>query len=254
MPDKGNQENRSMGSRRGSNDVSNHSNLTPARTSVDGFLAEASRAKVPTTHGTHRLLFAIDATASRQPTWDLACELHAELFTEAARLGNIAIQLCYYRGLSEFVASRWATTSAQLRDQMAVVTCLGGKTQLNRLLAHAVDEAAAHPVRALVFIGDCFEEDEAETVRLAGQLALRALPVFVFQERGDRHAHKVFAEMARITRGAHVAFDSNAPDQLRRLFGAIAHYAVGGRDALAEFTGRIGNAQTRALLTQLGPR
>jgi hypothetical protein len=91
-------------------------------------------------------------------------------------------------------------------------------------------------------------------VRLAGQLALRTLPVFVFQERGDWRAHKVFAEIARITHGAHVAFDSNSPDQLRRLLGAVAHYTVGGRDALAEFTGRIGNAQTRALLTQLGPR
>ncbi len=58
---------------------------------------------------THRLLFALDATASRQPTWDLACELHAELFDEAARLGNIAIQLCYYRGLDEFVATPWTT-------------------------------------------------------------------------------------------------------------------------------------------------
>jgi len=209
---------------------------------------------MPTTHRTHRLLFAIDATASRQPTWDLACELHAELFTEAARVGNIAIQLCYYRGLNEFVASRWATTAAQLRDQMGSVTCLGGRTQLNRVLAHAVHETATHPVRALVFIGDCFEEDEAETVHLAGQLALRALPVFAFQERGDRRAHKVFAELARITRGAHVAFDSHSPDQLRRLLGAVAHYAVGGRDALAEFTGRIGNDLTRALLTQLGPR
>jgi len=243
-----------MSSRRGSDGASGRRDLTPATSSVDSFLAEASRAKVPVRHTTHRLLFAIDATASRQPTWDLACELHAELFTEAARLGNIAIQLCYYRGLSEFVASPWATTPAQLSDQMSAVTCLGGRTQLNRLLAHALHEAAAHPVRALVFIGDCFEEDEFATLGLAGQLALRALPVFIFQERGDRSAHKIFAEIARLTRGAHVAFDSNSPDELRRLLGAIAHYAVGGRDALVEFTGRIGNAKTRALLTQLGPQ
>jgi hypothetical protein len=240
-----------MTSRGGSDEASSHRNLSPAKTSVDSFLAEASRAKMPSSRSTHRLLFAIDATASRQPTWDLACELHAELFTEAGRLGNIAIQLCYYRGLSEFVASRWATTPTQLADQMSSVTCLGGRTQLNRVLAHAVHEAATHPVRALVFIGDCFEEDEADTLRLAGQLALRALPVFVFQERGDRHAHKIFAEIARVTRGAHVAFDSNSPDQLRRLLGAVAHYAVGGRDALAEFAASIGNDQTRALLTQL---
>ena len=42
-------------------------------------------ARTPSVRSTHRLLFGIDATASRQPTWDLACELHAELFAEAAR-------------------------------------------------------------------------------------------------------------------------------------------------------------------------
>lgn len=243
-----------MSSRSGSDGTQKRRDLAPATTSVDGFLVEAARARVPANQATHRMLFGIDATASRQPTWDLACALHAELFTEAARLGNIAIQLCYYRGLSEFVASRWATTPTQLRQQMTSVMCLGGKTQLNRLLEHAVHEAAEHPVRALVFIGDCFEEDEAAALRLAGQLAIRALPVFIFQERSDRRAHSVFAQIARVTRGAHVAFDSNSPDQLRRLLGAVAHYAVGGRDALAEFTTRIGNAQTRALLTHLGPR
>ena len=32
-----------------------------------------------------RLIFALDATMSRQPTWDQACRLQAEMFREAAR-------------------------------------------------------------------------------------------------------------------------------------------------------------------------
>ncbi len=223
------------------------------QTSVDQFLVDASRTKMPAERSTHRLLFAIDATASRQPTWDLACELHAELFAEAARAGNIAIQLCYYRGLNEFVASRWATTPDQLRDQMISVTCRGGRTQLRKVLEHAQREAARHPVRALVFIGDCFEEDGHEAVRLAGQLAIRGLPVFIFQEGNDRSASRVFTSIARLTGGAHIPFDSNSPDELRRLLGAVAHFATGGRAALEHYASRSGGAQGQALLRQLKP-
>jgi hypothetical protein len=222
--------------------------------SVDQFLAEASRAKYPVERSTHRLLFGIDATASRQPTWDLACELHAELFAEAARVGNIAIQLCYYRGLNEFVATRWATTPSQLRDHMIEVTCRGGRTQVARLLKHTLDEASRHPVRALVFIGDCFEEEDRDVLQWAGQLAIRALPVFIFQERGDRHAARIFSSIARMTGGAHVPFDGNAPEELRRLLGAVAHYAAGGRAALERYANQLGTDETQALLSQLKPK
>jgi hypothetical protein len=196
-------------------------------------------------------MFAVDATASRQPTWDLACELHAELFVEAARIGNIAIQLCYYRGVGEFVTSQWMTTPAQLREQMIAVACRGGRTQLVRLLRHTVQEAARHPLRGLIFIGDCFEEDRTEALQAAGQLALRGVPVFLFQEGRDHVAGRVFAAIARVTRGAHIPFDRSSAHELRRLLGAVAQYAVGGLPALTEFARRDGSATTQALLEQL---
>lgn len=222
-------------------------------TSVERFLSDAVRAKLPATRSTHRLMFGLDATGSRQPTWDLACELHAELFSEAARLGNIAIQLCYYRGLAEFVASVWTTTPTSLRAQMSAVSCRAGRTQIGRLLEHAAREAAQYPVRALVFIGDCFEEDVDDIVRLAGQLAIRSLPVIIFQEGGERAATRLFRSIADITHGAHIPFDGNSPEELRRLLGAVAQYTIGGHDALESYSQRIGNSQTRALLKQLGP-
>jgi hypothetical protein len=227
--------------------------LSRGTATVDRFLTAAASAKSPALRTTHRLMFGIDATASRQPTWDLACELHDELFQEAARLGNIAIQLCYFRGQNEFVASEWTTTPAQLRERMSNVVCRGGRTQLNRLLKHAAEEASRHPVKALVFIGDCFEEDERQAANAAGQLALRAVPVFLFQEGSDRTAARVFATIAGVTHGAHVAFDANGPDELRRLLGAVARYAVGGRVALEDLARQGGSAQTHALLAQLPP-
>src|SRR3546814_9870581 len=35
-----------------------------------------------------RLIFAMDATASREPTWDRACRLQGEMFKETAALGG----------------------------------------------------------------------------------------------------------------------------------------------------------------------
>jgi len=200
---------------------------------------------------THRLIFALDATASRQPTWDLATELHAALFDEAERLGNVAVQLCYFRGIGEFHASRWAQTPADLRRAMFNVHCQGGRTQLTRLLGHAADEAARNPIKALIFIGDCFEENEADMLATAGQLKLRGVPVLIFQEGHNGLAKRAFAALARLTDGACVPFDPASPAALRRLLSAAVSFAVGGRTALEDFSRRHGDGESALLLSKL---
>jgi hypothetical protein len=225
---------------------------TTGTQSVDAFLRRAQDAPLPVAGRTSaRLLFAIDATASRQPTWDLATELHAALFDEVARLGNITVQLAYFRGIGEFVASPWLATAEELKQRMLGVHCQGGRTQFLRLLAHALTEASARPVRAVVFIGDCFEESETELARLAGQLALRNLPLLLFQEGHDATAMRAFGLAARLTGGAHVPFEPGAADALRRLLGAAVRYATGGCAALADFARRSGDRGPQALLEQL---
>jgi len=224
----------------------------PRARSVDQFLADA-RATPVVKRGDApgRLIFAIDATASRQPTWDLACELHAELFAEVQRVGNLAVQLVYFRGLSDFSASPWLVRAEELRERMLGVSCRGGRTQLVRLLGHAQREAALLPVRALIYIGDAFEESETSLLSAAGQLALRNLPALMFQEGRDAIAERAFAAVATITGGAHVRFDPSSPDALRRLLGAAATFATGGRAALERFAHRTGDAGARRLLTQI---
>ena len=59
--------------------------------------------------GRGRLIFALDATASREPTWDRACRIQGEMFEATAALGGLEIQLVFYRGFSECKASRWMT-------------------------------------------------------------------------------------------------------------------------------------------------
>src|SRR5260221_10645939 len=72
---------------------------------IAAFVAKA-RAMSPHAPGARgRLVFALDATMSRQPTWDMACALQADMFREAASLGSLDLPLVYYPGLSEWRAS-----------------------------------------------------------------------------------------------------------------------------------------------------
>lgn len=215
---------------------------------VDQFLAEANVAKPPAERTTHRLIFAMDATASRAPTWDLACSLHAELFSAVRDSGNLAVQLAYYRGIDEFRYSSWSTTPDALLNTMLGVRCLGGMTQILRVINHAKRESAHQPVRALVLVGDCFEENTSQVISAAGQLAVYGVPMFLFQEGRDPTATNVFAELASITRGAHIPFRQGSADELRACLRAVATYAASGREGLRE---ALSNPMADKLLTQL---
>ena len=68
------------------------------------------------------------------------------------------------------------------------VRCLAGRTQIGRLLRYAGDQRRESRIDAVVFVGDCCEEDVDQVGHEAGQLGLLGLPVFVFQEGNDRAA------------------------------------------------------------------
>ena len=112
----------------------------------------------PQPSGTGRLIFALDATASREPTWDLASQVQGEMFLEAARLGGLEVQLVFYRGFAECKSTGWVRDGQELVRLMRAVRCVAGRTQLHRVLRHAAAEARRRPVQALVFVGDCMEE------------------------------------------------------------------------------------------------
>jgi len=199
---------------------------------IAAFVARA-RAMSPHAPGARgRLIFALDATMSRQPTWDMACALQADMFREAAALGSLDIRLVYYRGLNECRASGWISDTAQLAKLMAGIDCRGGNTQIGKVLSEARREAAASAVRAVVFVGDAMEEKVDDLCGRAGELGLLKVPVFMFQEGHDGTAEQAFREIARLTGGAWCRFDPGAAAQLRELLRAAAAYAAGGREAL----------------------
>lgn len=214
---------------------------------ITAFVAKARAMSPHAAGGRGRLVFALDATMSRQPTWDMACTLQADMFREAAAIGSLDIRLVYYRGFGECRATAWISDSAELARLMGKIACQGGHTQIAKVLSETRREAVASGVRALVFVGDAMEENVDELCSKAGELGLLKVPAFMFQEGNDPQAERAFSEIARLTGGAWCRFDPGAATQLRDLLRAAAAYAAGGREALR--LSRSGGAT--ALLSQM---
>jgi len=197
-----------------------------------------------------RLIFALDATMSRQPTWDTACALQADMFREAAGIGGLDIQLVYFRGLGECRASGWVAGTERLAELMSGIDCRGGHTQIGKVLSHARQEHGKQRVQALVFVGDAMEEAIDDLSQAAGELGLLGVPLFMFQEGGDPVAENAYREIARLSHGAYCRFDTGAAHELRELLRAVAAYAAGGIKALADLSARKSSG-ARLLLAQL---
>lgn len=210
---------------------------------------EAARA-VEATAPTGRLIFALDATMSRQPTWDRATRLQAEMFEEAAKVGGLAVQLVFFRGLGECKASAFVRDAGRLCELMMRIECRGGRTQIGKVLAHATRTARGDKVAAMVYVGDAVEESVDDLAHRAGELGLLGTKVFLFQEGRDRAVGRAFGEIARLTGGAHLAFDGASAGELAALLRAAAAYASGGMDALRALAARDGGAS--ALLGAIG--
>jgi hypothetical protein len=184
-----------------------------------------------------RLVFAVDATASRQPAWDRACALTGEMFLATRDLGGLAVSLAYWRGFMEFAATPFLTDGAELARRMSGVACLGGQTQILRALRHALAESRREKVAALVLVGDAVEEDVDALCHAAGELGLFGTPVFCFHEGSNPVAGQAFRQIAKVSGGAYAPFDSAAAGALADLLRAVAVFAAGGRAALARLPG-----------------
>jgi hypothetical protein len=225
---------------------------TPA-SMIESFLDEAKRLG-PAASGSPqaRLIFALDATMSRQPTWDLACRVQAEMFTAASQAGGLSVQLVYFRSFDECRSSRWVANPRALTDLMTKIDCRGGQTQIARVLRHVRSEAGRSPLKVLVYVGDAMEEPIDDLCALAGELGLLGVKAFMFHEGHDPDAARAFREVARLTGGAYARFDIGAPQALAELLRAAAAYAASGVEGLTRLAPH--NEQARGLLTAMkGP-
>jgi hypothetical protein len=216
---------------------------------IAAFVEAAKKVPAPAASGRGRLIFALDATMSRQPTWDLAQSLQAKMFEAAGSLGGLDVQLVYFRGFNECRASKFVSGGQGLKELMSRIDVRGGSTQIRRVLVHARDEARRAKVGALVLIGDAMEENPDSLASLAGELALLGVKTFMFQEGQDPAARRTFGEIARLTGGAYSSFDMGASARLAALLRAAAAYAAGGHAALAREAAN--DAEARLLLSQV---
>lgn len=224
---------------------------TSSTEDVAAFLRHMKSIAPAATAGRGRLVFAMDATMSRQPTWDMALALQAEMFDVVREIGGLDVQLVYFRGAGECRASKWVADPVALARLMTTVHCRGGFTQIRKVLSHVRGECDRTKVNALVYVGDCMEEEIDELCGRAGELALIGVPVFLFQEGNDPRAARAFREIANLTHGAYCRFDQGSAEQLRELLKAVAVYAAGGRQALQRLADAGGGGAARRLLADM---
>ena len=217
------------------------------KSQLDTFLAEIKQLASTGTGTRGRLIFALDATASREATWDTARKLQTEMFQAAATVGSLDLQLVYYRGLDECRASRWISDSAQLAKIMSSIMCRAGETQIEKVLTHASKETKLLKVSALVFVGDALEESPDIVLSAASALGRLGVPAFMFQEGRNCEVEHVFRNIVQLTHGAYCRFNPGAARELGALLRAVAVFAVGGTQALAA----RGDASAIKLLGQL---
>jgi hypothetical protein len=218
--------------------MSGHS-LFLESTENDGRSAQVDRFLAARGAGSGRLIFALDATASRKPTWDIARGLTGDMIREAASVGSLGLQLVYFRGGShgprECVTSNWMSDPICLARIMATVECRAGYTQISHVLAHTRRETLKAKIGALVLIGDACEPVDDNLDRLCSQavdLGKLKTPIFAFQEGRDATAESAFRKIASLSRGAYGRFDAGGVKQLGELLKAVALFAVGGTVAL----------------------
>jgi hypothetical protein len=179
-----------------------------------------------------RLIFGVDATASREPAWAAARSVTDALVR--ALPGELDVALAVHGGSRLHTFTPFTSNPATLRDRAAGLGCIAGYTRMLPILDRAMTEPG---VRVVVYIGDVFEESLSKARRLADTMGLKSIRLFVLHDTADWTARRdgdLFADLARRTGGCVLPFDANAPDRLRDLLGAVAVYAVGGERLLHE--------------------
>ena len=220
----------------------------PSSKALENFLEQVK--KTPTRNereAAGRLVFGMDATASRERTWDNACQIQNQMFIATDDIGGINIQLCYYRGFNQFQYSGWFMSGKEMIKEMAKVSCLGGHTQIARIFRHALKEHKAQKIRALVFVGDALEENADELCNLAGKFGVFNIPIFMFQEGSDRLVMSAFKQIALLSGGAYAPFNSGSVKELQDLLSSVAVFVAGGHEALEKYEKRDGNGKNLTL-------
>jgi len=179
-----------------------------------------------------RLVFAVDATASREPAWAAARQVTDALVK--ALPGELEVALAVHGGSRVHTFTGFTNNAATLRDRAAGVVCEAGTTRLLPILATSLKQQS---VRVVVYIGDVFEESMTQGRHLADSLGARGTKLIVLHDTADPSARRdaeMFWDLAKRTGACVLPFDASASGRLRDILSAVAVYAVGGEKLLRE--------------------
>ncbi len=197
-----------------------------------------------------RLIFAVDATASREPAWTAARQVTDVLVK--ALPGALDVALAVHGGSRVHTFTAFTSDANTLRDRAAGVSCVAGTTRLLPILSASLK----HPsVRVVIYIGDVFEENLQRGRHIADAMGAQNTKLIVLHDTADPAARRdaeVFWDLAKRTGGCVLPFDAAASGRLRDILSAVAVYAVGGEKLLRARRHELPGAV--ALLEHLGGR
>ncbi len=187
--------------------------------------------------GRLRLLFRIDATASRRPSWDLARTITAVMFDSLPDQLDVALTWHASSMLQEITP--FASDATRFAEAVRAMHTQAGATRLNAILQEAI--GISPHIRALVYAGDCYEEEVEIAYAQARKLKLLGVKCFFFHDTLSdpnspyvRQAREVFEKIVAITGGMVLSFAPDTPEQMKDPLEAIATYAAGGLKLLEQ--------------------
>jgi len=185
----------------------------------------------PLTERRPRLVFGVDATASREPTWASAKSITDRMFE--AIPGALDVALAVHGAGQVHTFTEFSADVDQFRRQASAVRCQAGNTQLCELMQRTLD---AGGVRVMSYVGDAFEESRAEAYALADRFRLRGIKAVLLADAADEATLEVFREIADRTGGAVLDFRATELGLMGDLLAAVATLAIGGRKLLSTKT------------------
>lgn len=189
-----------------------------------------------------RLVFAVDATASREAAWASAKKITDRMFGVIPNALDVA--LAVHGGDDLHTFTTFSADVDAFRKQAAAVDCESGVTRLCDIMARTLD---AGGVRVMSYIGDAFEEDADEALKLADRFRLRGIQAVMLSDGAEGKPLEVFRQIAERTGGAVLDFRAGDAALMGELLAGVATLAIGGRRLLeAQHT-----AGARLLLTHL---
>ncbi len=203
---------------------------TPAATALRSALGHAEPPAEAGPPRRPRLVFAVDATASREPAWAAARQVTDALVK--ALPGELDVALAVHGGTRVHTFTAFTNDATMLRDRAAGVTCEAGLTRMLPILSASLKQPA---VRVVVYIGDVFEESLLQGRQLADAMGRQGTKLIVLHDTSDHAAARsaeLFWDLAKRTGGCVLPFEASASGKLRDLLSAVAVYAVGGEKLL----------------------